>query len=621
MRTTPEVLVLCNGATRRESIGPDHQKIHILDYRHGKSPNVAIGLPDFVRGVYHLPDRILDLLEIAAYIYCADRLTSRGKPDAVEYDSWPRSFNFHVKVRDLDFWTDNSVQERLAEVLRFITGDEEYIFHFEGGHFTDPTGLFDSPEFTVDRKLSTKVALYSGGLDSLAGALELLEGDSEVCLISHRSLSDTVRTQTQLFRAIAKQEKYEGKAHHYQFKCHLHGPHAVDESQRSRAFLYTSIAYALSSAIASGEFFVFENGVTSINLRRSEDALNARTSRTTHPKAIRLLEEFFSAVNEAPIRIHTPYILLTKAEIFAKIKNFGQGDLISSSVSCSGSRSKGGQGTHCGTCFQCVDRRIAAYTSESEDLDVGIYNRDIVRSPLDGKYKKVVTDYIRQACRFYKWDFRSFYGETLCDLADLVPYIPGFAHEDEVMMAVFELLKRHGENVRMALRRIAFDLSDPYCTPPKNSLLAIVDSREYLKDPVEQVAEEIAAKLERTVPSMFAKNRLPKDEPDFNQKVGVLLQQMRDDARSEYPEISIALSMVVPDHSFENLDLLIESKYVRNGASPSKANAGIFEDIGKYPECKFILFVVYDPRQQIKDVVAFKRDIEKRRPCKVLVLR
>ena len=619
MRTTPEVVVLCNGAAEPGNLSSG-QKIQVLDYR-GSTSNVAIGLPNFIRGIYHLLDRVLDLLEVAAYIYCADRLTSRGRPDAVEYHSWARSFNFHIKVRDLDFWSTPSVQKRLSKALCFIAGDEAYTFSFEGGHLTDPTGLFDSPEFAVDRKSNTKVALYSGGLDSLAGALELLEEGSEVCLVRHRSLSDTVRTQKQLFNAIRRQEKYKGRAHHYHFKCHLQGPHAIDESQRTRAFLYTSIAYALSSAVAPGEFFVFENGVTSINLRRSEEALNARTSRTTHPKAIRLFEEFFSIVNESPVRINTPYILQTKADIFAKIRSFGQGDLISSSVSCSGSRSKGGQGTHCGTCFQCVDRRLAAYASNSAELDTGIYNKDIVCSPLNGNHKKVVTDYIRQARHFYKWDFRSFYRETLIDLTNLIAYLPSFEEEDEAEMAVFELFQRHGHNVHAALRQICLERFDPYSPAPNNSLLAIVDSREYLKDPAEQIAEEIAVELERTIPPMFAKNRLPKDEPDFNQKVGVILQRLRDDLRSEYPEISIALSTVIPDHSFKYVDLLIESKYVRGSTSPSKASAGIFEDIGEYPDCKFILFVVYDPRQQIRDIAAFRREIEGKRACKVLVLR
>jgi hypothetical protein len=61
------VLVLCNGAPRPEDMSA-YKNALILAY----NPNVPserpiqLSLPDFVRDVYHLPDRVLDLLEIAA---------------------------------------------------------------------------------------------------------------------------------------------------------------------------------------------------------------------------------------------------------------------------------------------------------------------------------------------------------------------------------------------------------------------------------------------------------------------------------------------------------------------------------------------------------------------------
>jgi hypothetical protein len=65
--------------------------------------NIQLSLPDFVRDVYHLPDRLLDLLEIAAYVFSADRLIRRGERDDVEYHAWARSFEFRIRVRDHAF--------------------------------------------------------------------------------------------------------------------------------------------------------------------------------------------------------------------------------------------------------------------------------------------------------------------------------------------------------------------------------------------------------------------------------------------------------------------------------------------------------------------------------------
>ena len=59
---------------------PNGSKAETLNYLplHDYPQNVHITLPDFVRRIYHLPDRFLDLLEIAAYVFSADRLVSKG---------------------------------------------------------------------------------------------------------------------------------------------------------------------------------------------------------------------------------------------------------------------------------------------------------------------------------------------------------------------------------------------------------------------------------------------------------------------------------------------------------------------------------------------------------------
>jgi hypothetical protein len=127
---------LCNGAPTPPGLEEDI--ITHLEYRQGQSAaqNVNISLPDFVQSVTHLPDRILDLMEIAAYVFSADRLAGRGGRDAVEYHSWSRRLCFCIRVRDVDFWQRSSVQEAMSQALEFMTGDAGYCFTFAGGHKT-----------------------------------------------------------------------------------------------------------------------------------------------------------------------------------------------------------------------------------------------------------------------------------------------------------------------------------------------------------------------------------------------------------------------------------------------------------------------------------------------------
>jgi hypothetical protein len=120
MTASPRVLVLCNGASGPEDMG-EYKNVLSLVYNSnvpGKR-NIKLSLPDFVRDVYHLPDRLLDLLEIAAYVFSADRLIGRGEHDAVDYHTWARSFEFRIRVRDHAFWSQDGVKHKLAEALTF----------------------------------------------------------------------------------------------------------------------------------------------------------------------------------------------------------------------------------------------------------------------------------------------------------------------------------------------------------------------------------------------------------------------------------------------------------------------------------------------------------------------
>jgi hypothetical protein len=243
---------------------------------------VNLMLPKFVDQVYYLPNRILDLLEIAGYVFAADRASYRGPKDAVEFHSWARLMRFIIRVREPDFWNQESVKSKLNASLMFMTGDCEYTFEFMAGHSTPPTSLFDSEEFAVAPKGPTSVVLFSGGLDSLAGVLERLETtNEELYLISHRSgQPSTKKTQRGLVKALTA--AYPGRVYHYAFDCGLSGERAAEETQRTRGFLFGSIAFALARRLSLDSFLAYENGVTSLNLLRRQDLINARASRTTH---------------------------------------------------------------------------------------------------------------------------------------------------------------------------------------------------------------------------------------------------------------------------------------------------------------------------------------------------
>lgn len=594
----------------------------VLDYRpNSKRRNVRLDLPRFVQDLYHIPERTLDLLEVAAYIYAADRFIRRGAKDAVEYQAWSRRFEFRIRVRDEAFWNRKDVQAALGACLEFMTGDQEYTFKFTGGHRTPPTSLFDSAEFTPQHPAATpRVALFSGGLDSLCGAVHSLVGSSEpLVLVSHESQPGTMRTQRALIDAL--RVKFAGRVRSYGFGCTLTGIRAVEETQRSRSFLYSAIGFAIAQAYGSRSLTIFENGVTSLNLRRREDLGNARASRTTHPRTVALLAEVLRLVGNAPFAVETPGFWMTKREVVERIASEGYAGLISSSVSCSRTFQRKGPATQCGRCFQCLDRRLAVYAAAQEAHDdAGLYTTDIIRAPVSSEeFKTTAVDYLRQAAALADSSSDSLYSEYLVDLADAFPHLDGGGTEIERIERVWKLMHDHGTNVKAALKRMREKYDDPLSPLPKDSLLGLVSSREHLRPEAHRLAGKIVRITSDAIGKMF-RSGAPKDENDLNQKVAALIGSHLELA-SEHPTVPFASARVTPDHTEQSSGLLIEAKYIRDGTSPSKASEGMAADLTKYPADAYILFLVYDPTHRIQDDGTFKRDLESRGRCSVAILR
>lgn len=71
-----------------------------------------------------LPDRALDLLELAAPVYGADAAVRRGgAADQQMGQKWHRRFAVDMPVRDLTFWQNAGLVETLEETLMFLSGD------------------------------------------------------------------------------------------------------------------------------------------------------------------------------------------------------------------------------------------------------------------------------------------------------------------------------------------------------------------------------------------------------------------------------------------------------------------------------------------------------------------
>jgi hypothetical protein len=529
-------------------------------------------------------------------------------------------------VRDIAFWNQPEIRKDLQDTLQFMSGDLSYQFTFSGGHHTDPVDLFDNEQFHVDANERTEVMLFSGGLDSLAGAVEKLGSvDSDkLCLVSHQSgQPGTARTQNQLVASLM--QAFPNRVRHYRFSSGLRTTHAREETQRTRFFLYSAVAFVVATVFQQQRFFVFENGVTSMNLPRRQDAVNARASRTTHPKTIGLLAALLSKIAETPFNIEAPFFWKTKTEVLHALKRSTQVNLIGSSVSCSKtfqSFELSQQSTHCGVCYQCIDRRTAAFSSGLADIDLSsLYHVDFVTTPLPNRESKAaVVGYFNQAIEFDNLHVDAMRMRYFSEFAEIMDYISG-ANEAEKVLALIDICKRHARNVVDALSAMR-NMHDNVARPlPSGCLLDLISRREHLREPVDLLVDDISQKLVRGIPIMYQKDK-PQNENRLNDGIQSLLVSDKVQFDREFPAFRFASGRTVPDHSSVAHRLLIEAKYPRKGMSKAALTDQIAADLVKYPNEHRILFVIYDPFRKISDDVTFSSDICTRDPrARVLIVR
>lgn len=617
-------IILCNGANLPSKLDDSlsYSYLKLLYDPLDSNCNVNIRLPHFISSLNcFIPDRLKDLLEIAGYVFAADRSIKRGNPDDLEYHSWSRNLHFYIKVRDYNFWNSNQTKENLSNALLFVSGDNKIAFTFEGGGKDfGQKSLFDDERIKIDKKENVHVALFSGGLDSLAGIIQTLETTSrKLILVSHRSSPGTQKTQISIHNKL--NQDYPNRIEYYHFDCTLRNLRAKEETQRTRIFLYTSIAFVLASIFNESKISVYENGITSINFSKRADLINARASRTTHPQTLYNLEQFFSIVNEKSFEIAHPFLFNTKTDIFRIIKQFNKHDYINSTVTCTKTFNKfthNTQATHCGGCSQCIDRRFASFSSNLENFDA-LYDFDLTKDSFVSEESKThLCDYIKLAHDFNQYDLDEFYFEKQDILSELIDYIDG-SDDFEKVDALYNLCKKHFQQVSIAINRIR-GIEDIFKPKIKNSFFTFIESREYFKDPVERFIEKITNSLSKALPEAF-NNEKPRNENALNDFINAFLMKEREDYEREFPVIKFSFSKVIPDHSFNGEQIYVEAKYLRGKTSKSAITDGIAADITKYPNDKYKLFIIYDPERKINNDEIFRRDFEIKPNCKICVIR
>lgn len=435
-----ERVILCGEVPRNHL--PLNGETPLCLHLWGPQENIQLRIKDIQEHLLRdIPSQFHDLIEIAAYVYCADQAIARGGSGVENFGrDWRRKLFFRIPVRNPDLWNSLPLYDQLIETLSFLSEDE---YHFEFTHLADEPPTQQC--LNLDMPLPEEVMLYSGGLDSLAGAIQsaVIERH-KTALIMHRPTEKLTKRHRKLEELLASRATHQP----------IHLPVTINKdkslgreySQRSRSFLYAALGSTVAQIFNLSKISFYENGIVSFNLPPSPQVVGARATRTTHPRVIKGYAKIFSILAGKEFKVETPFLWNTKAEILGIIKNAGCEEMIKFSTSCTHTWEMTKLHTHCGTCSQCIDRRFAVLAAGLEAHDPAeAYAVDLLIGGRDkGEDRTMLASYVETAsevCEMPATDFFGKFGEA----ARILRHING--SPDITALKLYELHKRHAKAV------------------------------------------------------------------------------------------------------------------------------------------------------------------------------
>ncbi|MDF1483269.1 7-cyano-7-deazaguanine synthase [Extensimonas sp. H3M7-6] len=415
--------------------------------------NITLRIEDVHTKMFRgVPPLFHDLLEIAAYVYSADQVVKRGADDVDTFgDGWRRDLHFVVPVRNPDFWNSRDVQEALCSTLGFLS-DDQYQFDFvrldqdhqfqEYLEFNDTQQMYGMPE---------QVVMFSGGLDSLAGAIdEVVNQRRRVVLVTHKSTSKLNKRHRVLEEMLAAKSG-DNVPHRITVRVHKTKGLNHEYTQRSRSFLYVSIGATIARMLGLKSVRFYENGVISLNLPICAQVVGGRATRTTHPRVMKGFQDIITLVAGEPFTVENPYIWKTKADVVKIITDAGCHDLIKHSMTCTHTWEMSNLHTHCGGCSQCIDRRFAVLAAKADQHDpVEHYKVDVfTQSRKRDEDKIMAAAYLERANQVKNLTGVADFISSYPDACRVFQYLNTSA--GQAAQRVFDLYKRHAEEVTGAV--------------------------------------------------------------------------------------------------------------------------------------------------------------------------
>ena len=339
-------------------------------YQHG-SRVCALDIQFSVLRALRNPNPIaLDFLVLASAVYTLDKTIVRDTAG----DGWTREIALSIPVSDPVSW--NAAAPGLTEAITFLTGDRwRLAFQPAPGRvvFPQPGRRRAHRQIVVPVAALDTVCLFSGGLDSLVGAIDQLQQEqtSKLLLVGHHDgdMAGPFSDQRALIAPL-------GAAYPRRLRPIFvrvgQSPSGGEITLRSRSLLFVALGVYGASAIGpETPLLLPENGTIALNFPLTPSRRGSCSTRTAHPYYLEVLGRALRRVG-IPNDLVNPLADKTKGEV---VRDCANPDLLARlaplTVSCA-KRSRRGHwkrttARSCGQCMPCIYRRAALHLAGRDD--------------------------------------------------------------------------------------------------------------------------------------------------------------------------------------------------------------------------------------------------------------
>lgn len=381
-------------------LGGEFRKVDVIDHRRGMPLlfNLTVDdRPELLKSPVEVRHILADLIDLAVGIHAVDRMATSHRDER-------RRLEVRLPLRGDEF-RSRDVNQLLTNLLSWYTDDYwsfEFVKRKEGSRRLNEVQL--RLPWIFHNEKPKEVALWSGGLDALAGLCNRLRSDpnKQYFLFGTGSNSEVRGVQRTVAEEVSKKIG-RGSVSCSQISIRLEETKDFDgrknKAPRTRGFVVLLLGAAKALLEDQNRLYVYENGIGAINLAFSGGLHGIDHSRAVHPRSLYLVGEFIEALIGRPFEVINPFVFNTKAWMCEALRRYGFTDLVASTISCdSKPRARFGEKVrHCGSCTSCLLRRQALLAAGIGDETnyATILSNDVIRdsksTPLRAMRKQIAT--------------------------------------------------------------------------------------------------------------------------------------------------------------------------------------------------------------------------------------